>query len=280
MGLFNLFKKKKEDNDKTTTKIVTGRAINSSIEVSTKQAGINYSRPDYNPQTRKAYYDSGEMHRKVISDAFSNGESYCDPYTGAELLAKQKDAKLKYGSEWQSHSAEADHIDPLNKIVNRNANNPFLTTEDLKEIGNSEDNYQIISRRLNQGSTDVGKGGSTQSEWVNDKTRMDGLKKEIKSGESIESVKRRINEKGKAAERRNDRKARVRGLKNAVNTANDAGKSAALNASVTAATTSSIINVVSVINGEKDVDEALTDIAKDSGKAAVQGYVIDRKSVV
>lgn len=269
MGLFGIFDKK--NKDKTNTAV--GISISNSVRESSEQAAVKYSKPSYNPNTRKEYYDNGEMHKSVVNDAFANGKTYRDPYTGAELFAKQRDAKINYGPNWQSHSAEADHIDPLNNLVNRNKNNPFLTTDDLKEIGNSKDNYQVISRELNQSSKEIGKGGSTQSEWANDSTRMEGLEKRIESGESIESVKNRILKNGKEAEKRNDRRAFRKGIRNIGNTAHDAGKSAAKNSTITSLTISGIINTVDVIKGEKDCDEAITDLAKDGGKAAVFGYV-------
>lgn len=273
MGLLDLFVKKNKE-DKTAMNVASSISINDSVENSTAQATVKYSRPDYNPNTRKEYYDDGTMHKTVVEKAVSKTGACVDPNTGAELFAKQRDAKFKYGANWQSHAAEADHIDPLNKFVERNSDNPFLTTEDLKEIGNSEDNYQVISRKQNQSSSDVGKGGSSQYEWANDENRMRGLEKEIESGESIESVKKRIIETGKAAEKRNDRRAFFKGFKNAVNTAHEAGKSAATNAGVTALTISTITNVVDVINGDKGPEDAATDIAINGGKAAVTGYVM------
>lgn len=264
-----------EDNDKDSKiKAGTGAALNASIRQSTAEAAAKYTRPGYNPQTRKAFYDDPNAHQSAIDKAFAGGKTVRDPYTGAELVKKQRDAKMQFGQDWQNHAAEADHIDPLSQIAKRTKNNPFLTTDDVKEIGNSDDNFQILSRKSNQTSKNVGKGGSTQQEWADDSARMDGLSENIESGESIDSVRQRIKDTGKSAEKRNNQRAFKKGLKNAAKTAHEAGKSGAQNAGVTALTMSGIMNIVSVIKGEKSGEDAVADTVKEGGKAAVTGYVM------
>ncbi|MCR5705095.1 MAG: hypothetical protein K6G85_10800, partial [Eubacterium sp.] len=284
MGLFDFLKKDKEkstevalkrdEDDDSKSKIGAGIALDSSIRSSTAQANAKFSRPTYNPQTRKQFYDNGSAHKKAIDDAFASGKTVRDPYSGAELVKKQRDAKMQYGKDWQRHTAEADHIDPLSQIAKRTKKNPFLTPDDVREIGNSDDNFQVLSRKLNQGSKDVGKGGSTQQEWADDATRMEGLADNIESGETIGEVSKRIKDTGKAAEKRNNRRAFKKGVKNAVGTAHKAGKDGAQNAGVTALTMSGIMNVVSVIKGEKSGEDAIVDTVKDGGKAAVTGYAM------
>jgi hypothetical protein len=286
MGLFDFWRQDKsvstdiversdeEEDKESKTKIGAGIALDRSVRESAAQAKAKYARPDYNPQTRKAYYDDGSAHKNALDNAFSDGKTVRDPYSGAELVKKQSDAKQQFGEDWQNHAAEADHIDPLSQITKRTKKNPFLTTEDVKEIGNSEDNFQVLSRKLNQGSKEVGKGGSTQAEWADDTARMDGLSENIESGENIDVVSRRIKETGKAAEKRNNRRAFKRGFKNAAGTAHEAGRAGAQNAGVTALTMSGITNLVSVINGEKSGEDALADTIKDGGKAAVTGYAM------
>lgn len=285
MGLFDFLKKDKNvttevtikkdnDDDESKSKIGAGIAIDASVRNSAAQANAKYSRPAYNPQTRKQYYDNGTAKKDAIDKAFSSGETVEDPYSGAELLKKQRDAKVQYGENWQGHAAEADHIDPLSQVVKRTKKIPFLTTDDVKEIGNSEDNFQVISRKNNQTSKEVGKGGSTQQEWADDSTRMDGLANSLETNESIDDVTKRIKETGKAAEKRNNEKALKKGFKNAVGTVHDAGKAGAQNAGVTALTMSGVMNVVSVIKGEKSGEDAVVDTIKDGGKAAAAGYAM------
>lgn len=283
--MFGLFKKEKnistevavktdQEDDESKSRIGAGIALDASIRNSVEQANVKYSRPAYNPQTRKQYYDDGAAKKNAMDKAFSSDKTVKDPYSGAKLLKKQKDAKLQYGEKWQAHAAEADHIDPLNQIVKRTGKNPFLTTDDVKNIGNSEDNFQILSRKNNQNSKEIGKGGSTQQKWADDPTRMEGLANSMESDEPIEEVIKRIKETGKAAEKRNNRRAFKKGLKNAVGTAHEAGKDGAQNAGVTALTMSGIMNVVSVIRGEKSGEDAVADTIKDGGKAAVTGYAM------
>lgn len=285
MGIFDFFKRNKskttevsvrQDDDREDSRLIIGEgiAINSSIQKSSAQAAEKYARAGYNPQTRKTIYDDGAAHKAAIDRAFEGNNIVRDPYTGAELVGKQRDAKLLYGGDWQSHVAEADHIDPLSQIVKRTANNPFLTEDDIRTIGNADDNFQIMSRRLNQTNRDVGKGGSTQREWADSDTRMEGIAEISETGESASEISRRIRDTGKAAEKRNDGRFFKRSVKNAVGTAHDAGMAGAKNAGTTAATMSGIMNLVSVIKGEKSGEDAIADTVRDGGKAAVTGYAM------
>ncbi len=263
-----------DEDDEYKVTLGAGLAIDESVHSSSAKAAAKYTRAEYNPQTRRAIYDDGEAHRAALDRAFADGKTVRDPYTGAELVKKQKDAKLKFGEDWQNHAAEADHIDPLSQIAKRTSKNPFLTESDVKEIANADDNFQVISRKLNQTSKTAGKGGSTQQEWADDATRMDGVADSIESGESIDTVKERIKDTGKAAEKRNDKRAFKTGAKNAVGTAHEAGKAGSISAGVTAVTMSGIMNLVSVIKGEKSGEDAVADTIKDGGKAAVTGYAM------
>ena len=196
--------------DKTKQKIGFGITFDKATGQAIAETNKKFAKPDYNPQTRKKYYDDPSAHKRAMDKAFADGNPVRDPYTGAELVSKQRDAKSIYGENWQSHAAEADHKDPLSCFVDRNKKNPFTTTEDMKEIGNSEENYQVLSRKLNQGSKEIGKGGSTQSEWANDSKRMEGVGKNIESGDSLDEVKQKITNEGCIAEKNNDKKVAKR----------------------------------------------------------------------
>lgn len=287
--MFGLFKRKEKktdsekelvdyepikERDNGAAKIATGHVIDTSVRASSAQAKIKYTKPAYNPQSRREYYDDPKAHSAAIERAFSSGDTVRDPYTGAELVQKQRDAKIKFGTKWQDHAAEADHIDPLSQIAKRNEKNPFLTTDDIREIGNADDNFQVMSRKLNQTSKTTGKGGSTQQEWAEDSLRMEGVAEIIESGESIDTVSNQIKNTGKAAEKRNDKRVLRRSTKNAMSAAHEAGKAAAKNAGITTATMSGILNITAVIKGEKTVGEALADTVVDTGKAAVTGYAM------
>lgn len=211
------------------------------------------------------------MHQQVKETAFSGDNPVTDPYTGDNLVLRKQDAKAMYGDDWQNHLAEADHIDPLNKIANRTKDNPFLTSDDVKEIGNREDNFQVMSRRNNQGNSEVGKGGSSQEEWANDDNKMENIAERAQTDK--ETVQEKVRQKGEAAEKQTDTLARNQSIKNAAKTIHAAGTNAAINAGGTAATISAITNVVSVLKGEKDAKEAFLDTAKTGASAAAIGYV-------
>lgn len=268
--------KENKDNadDESKARLGAGIALDASVQQTSAQAKVKFTRPDYNQQTRKAYYDDGQAHKRAIENAFSSGKTVRDPYTGAELTAKQKDAKLKYGNNWQKHAAEADHIDPLSRFVKRNKNNKWVTTENIKDVANQDDNYQVMSRSANQNSKSMGKGGSTQFEWAKDEQRMEGMAEQAENGKTKKEIKKKIEQVGLAAEKRNDMRLKKAAIKNVVTTGHEAGIAGAQNAGITTLTMSGIMNLVSVIKGEKKCDEAIEDIAKDSGKAVATGYVM------
>lgn len=262
-----------DEEEQDNINIGVSYAANQSVQQSLNKAKIKYAKPDYNPKTRKQFYDDRSAHKKAMDNAFSKNETIKDPYTGDELYKSQKEAKAHFGINWQEHSAEADHIDPLHKFVERHDNDPFSTTENLREVGNDLDNFQVISRKLNQPSKEVGKGGSSQSEWADDQQRMKGLESQIKNGDSIENVSEKIRKTGEEAKKINDKKLFKKSVNNAIDTAHNAGVDAAKNSVISGFTISGIMNVVSVIQGEKEVDEAIADTLIVGGEAAVTGYV-------
>lgn len=265
---------KKEEDRKSKQCIGAGIKLDESVRGSTAKANQKFYKPDYNSQTRKQYYDDPGAHKRAMDKAFSNGDGVTDPYTGARLTKSQSEAKSLFGKNWQNNAGEADHIDPLSDFVNRHRNNSFISKEDLKDIGNQQDNFQVLSRKLNQGSKDVGKGGSTQEEWAADPERMKGVADNIQSGESAESVRGRIKEEGKAARKRNDKRVAQKSVENVASTAHDAGIKGAYNAGSMTLTMSGIMNIVAVIKGEKNSKEAIKDTIEESGKAALTGYGI------
>lgn len=62
-------------------------------------------------------------------------------------------------------------------------------------------------------------------------------------------------------------------IKNIAETGHAAGVSGAISGG-TALTISTITNLTNVISGKKDVDETLSNIAKDGTRAAASGYVM------
>lgn len=271
----------KEKKERNHTSAKTGASIqfNNSVSQSVVQTRKHYTKPDYNPQTRRDYYDDPSAHKRAIDQAFSKGGEVVDPYTKQELLPKQSDAKLKYGGDnWQEHAAEADHIEPISRLVERVKKDPllnaFTTTEDLQRVANRDGNVQVISRKNNQGSKEAGKGGSTQEEWANDAPKMDNLAARNEEGESSTEIKENISRTGEVAEKGNSEELIKSAIKNAATTAHEAGKAAAQQAGVTTLTMVGIMNIVDVINGKKDVDDAICETVEAGGKAALSGYLM------
>ena len=66
----------------------------------------------------------------------------------------------------------------------------------------------------------------------------------------------------------------MKSKKRILETGHNAGKDAAKNSGMTAITMSGIMNIVSVIKGEKDSEEALEETIKEGGEAAITGYLM------
>lgn len=265
--MFKLFRRKKKDKKDIQVLIGSEIAKNKVIQQSSKQMDAFFAKPEYNPHTRKTFYDNGTVHKSLKENAFSNNNTVKDPYSGLELVSTIQEAKKKYGNNWQEHLAEVDHIDPLNKLVNRAQKYSWVTSEDINTIGNSPENLQLISRRLNQTG---GKGGNSQTEWSQDLDKMNQISKH--AGDSVDSIAEKIRITGENAEKRNDYLLKQAGIKNATMCAHEIGKAAGFESSRTAAKISGIYNIVSCIKGEKTVSEALKDVGADSSKAFASGY--------
>lgn len=192
------------------------------------------------PSANKRFHESQFGDKKTVQG--SNGET---------LHRDHDAAKRKYGPKWQEHAAEADHIDPLKNIHERHAKNAFLTDEDIKEVANRQGNFQELSRREN--------GPSNK-----------GSKSEFQRGWETKDPKRMV--RGLKAQAETDVLLTQRAAKNAARVTHNAGKEVGMQAGAMTLATSGIDNIVAVIQGEKEVGEALADTAKDGGKAAAAGY--------
>ncbi len=264
-NFFGLFKKKKEKKDEDEiekhTRVSSGLAANNSINQETANLNTTFAKPRKYAGNRKLF-DSGSAKRDVKLEAFSSGKKVIDEYTGKELKLTIEEAKIKYGKNWQDHVAEGDHIHPLKRVVEENKNNPWVTQEDIKEIANSKENMQNISRTFNNAKRD-----RTNEEFVTDDKYL--AEKGIKLSEE---EKRKAIETGKRAEKFIKKEIRKRSVKNAISYGNNSGMEVAKNAAGTTATISSILNIAEVINGRKTVKEATKDVAIATTKAAATGY--------
>lgn len=115
---------------------------------------------DYNFDRNKVDNISKRKHFK--EDAFGDKKTYVDPYSGETLHKNTSAAVNKYGDEkYIKHTSDVDHITPLKKISERYADNPFLTQEDIKTLGNQNANYRLTSSKINRQ-----KGDKTNLQYI------------------------------------------------------------------------------------------------------------------
>ena len=219
----------------------------------------DYAKPK---KFQRDLYDDGPAHYKAKLRASKSG-TVKDPYTGAELEMRIQDAKMKYGSDSASHTQEADHIDTIKNIYNRAKNKAWVKNDDIKTAANRDDNYQVISRKINNA-----KRAKSNEQFFSDK---EGL--EAKGLEISEEARQEGIELGKKAERATNRQLRNDSIKNVAHESLKAGARGGLHVAATVACVSVVRNAVWVINGKKTVEEALKDIGKDSGLGFVSGFV-------
>lgn len=276
--MFGLLKKRKKENSRAVReteeesekdrqssyqKIAAGSVIVDSAQESVEQAARTFEKPTQYTGNRNLY-DDGIAKRNIKQRDFSSGSTVRDPYTNEQLELRKKDAKLKYGDDWQNHLAEADHITPLEQVFEIGKQEPFLSNDEIRKFANSDDNLETVSRKYNNA-----KRSRTNSEFVTDEEYL------RKTGVDLsEKGKQTAITRGEQAEKAIRKKMKKANAKNAIETGHNAGKDAAGIAGATVATMSGIMNIVAVIRGDKSPDEAVADFAFDTGKAAATGYVM------
>ncbi len=265
-----LFGKKKDEKDKelrTAENMTTGFSSTVVSQVAKEEAAKTFAKPQ-NYTGNRNLYDSGIAKRNVKQTSFNqaeqSGSQVLDPYTNQELRLRKIDAKTEFGTDWQNHLAEGDHITPIEEIHSQTKNKAWITNDDIKEIANSDDNLQTVSRKFNNA-----KRSRTNEEFVTDEEYL-----KSKGIELSEEGKQKAIEKGRESQKIIDRKVAKTSVKNALKTGHKAGLQGAANAGLMTATMSGVMNIVSVLKGEKSAEDALKDTAVDTGKAAATGYVL------
>lgn len=274
--MFGFFKKKEKEKSTAVSVEVknktpggngvvdaaTGIAITDAARAATDNANAVYAKPTQYTGNR-GLYDSGAAKNNVKVKAFASGGEVVDPYTGKSLELRKIDAKAKYGADWADHLAEGDHITPIEKVFDSNSGNPWLSNDDIRSIANSDENLETVSRKYNNA-----KRSRTNEEFVNDREYLEQTGVEL-----TEDGRERAIESGKRSKYALDKKSRQTTARNIVRTSHQAGVDSAINAGGTGATISGILNITAVVKGEKTVEEAIVDTAKDAGKSAALGYV-------
>lgn len=270
--MFGFKKKEKEfiENEKTlkdknngVAGIGAGFAATQTAQAATQQAAKTFAKPDTYTGNR-TLYDNGTAKVNAKKNLFANGEKVIDPYTGDTLVLTKKEAKMLYGDDWTRHLAESDHVKPLEKIYDDTKSNVWNTTDDIKNAANSKDNIRVASRRFNNP-----KRSRINKEYMEDEEYL-----KSKGVKVTEEGKQRAIADGELAEESINRQLKKSAIGNIVETGHEAGMLGAQNAGITALTVSGIMNVVSVIKGEKNGEEAIHDTINSSGKAAVTGYAM------
>ena len=256
-------KEKDREFEKTITTIGAGHAATESAIKSATEAKVRFSKPEQYTGNR-TLYDSGKAKLDAKNKLFNAGNIVKDPYTGDILVLTKQEARRLYGEDWSRHLAESDHVKPLEQIYKDTKNNVWNTTDDIKKAANSDDNIRVASRKFNNP-----KRSRTNEEYVSDETYLKSKDVKLTKSGREQAIK-----DGRLAEESINKQLRTSAMNNAIKTAHEAGLDGAQNAGVNTAAISGMLNVVSVIKGEKSVDEALIDVSKDTGKAVATGYVM------
>ncbi|MCT4634500.1 MAG: hypothetical protein N4A76_17445 [Firmicutes bacterium] len=173
-----------------------------------------------------------------------------DDYTGKTIHTTQKAAKGVSEANWVEKAAETDHIVSLGELHQKHKVNPFLTDDDLKNIGNDETNYALTNKRIN-----------TQKK---DKSFKEFLK--VDPDVDIKAVKKL----DKIAHRHIKKNVTSRTLKNvkdiSLSGAKDGIKEGALSIGIGAAN-----ELNKYISGEKDFDEVLKSVGMQTLKHGASG---------
>ena len=231
------------------------KAINGEIQ----NASAKFDKPVGYTGNRNMY-DSDKAKINAKNKAFGDKTTIKDPYTGGKITKTQKDSLEMYGNI--DYSAESDHIVPLEKIYDENADNPWLTSNDIKEVANSEENLVVTSRKFNNY-----KRSKTNKEVV-----KDSAERKEKNIYMTSTQKKRALRDEENAENYIDNETTKRAAKNLLSTTHEAGINTAKVAGVTAATMAGISNIVDCVKGKKKWDEALLDTAESTVRAGVIGY--------
>lgn len=282
LGFFsNLFGKKKQDSEDLTERKNRARSDNGAVDIASRaasnqatqtqvqKAAQTYAKPDQYTGNR-SLFDSGAAKRNAKMQAFANGQKPVDPYTVAELELTKKAAKAKYGADWTKHLAETDHAVSLEEIFDQTHNDPWLKTENIRNAANSEDNLTVTSRSFNNA-----KRSRTNKEFVENDEYLNRTGVEM-----TEEGKRLAIEDEEYARQSIGQQLGSDRIENVVRTGHNAGMAGAQYAGVTGLTMSGINNVAAILNGEKSAEEAIADTVAQSGKAAVDGYVMSSSLTV
>ena len=206
---------------------------------------------------RSAYADPVRM-AKNKADAFSNGKVVKDPYTGEILTSNQRDAVEQFGSDWQNHASETDHINSVDEMYQDHKDDIWLGRDDLKEIINSDKNFQQLSK-----SNNASKKNHSPKEYAGKLHRNGDISKRKSDRISRDAEKSRDDLEW-------DIKARK--AKNIAGAFHDAGCDAAVQSAGTTALNGVISCITAAAQGKKVTEKDLMQVAANTAKSATSSY--------
>lgn len=210
-------------------------------------------RADYSKDVRGKIDDVAKR-KKFKEQSFDGKKTIKDPYTDATLHMDRNAAKAKYGqNNTTKHTADVDHIIPAETVYEKTQNNPFLSTQDIKEIANQEGNYRLINSKTNRS-----KQSKSNIEYVIE--HKDTFTKQ----QQQEMIKDQI--KADFVVNKEITKKTIQG-------AHEVGMDAAKAGMKVGAGISAAQNVTRAINGEQTWEEAGINVAVDTAKAGAVSYV-------
>lgn len=256
MGFFKKKDTSKESSDTTIKKTTTGFAGTYTTASEKMRLAKLYDKSNLTSNSIRDPSAMNAYKRKV----FQQGAEIRDPLTNKKLYQTQDEAFMNHGNEWPYHAAETDHIESVNSILKKGKRHAFIKDDDLIEIANHDDNFQMLSKKTN-----VLKSDKSAEDFLSDLSEK-GIDISDESSESFLKNSKKVAV-------RNSQKLRHGAIKNAFTEGHKAGLAGAKNAGIAGATASGILNIAALLKGEKTAKEALKDTAIDSGKAAATGYV-------
>lgn len=262
---------KEENEQEKTSQIANGMVVGDQINQEVVRLNEDYAKPDKYTGNRKLY-DSGQAKANAKKELFAEGKAVKDPYTGEELLLRKQEAKLKYGDKWQEHLAESDHTVPIQKVHQAHKDDVWISNDDIKEITNSSDNIKVVSRKQNNA-----KRAKTNEEFYGDEGKEYRKSKGVKVSKK---GRQKAIEDGKKAEELIEKKIFHRKIKNVGTEFASSGWQGAKSAGTLTAAMSSMNNIVAVIKGEITPEDALKNVAKDTGKSAVTAFGVTGTTAV
>lgn len=257
----NFFKNKEkseeDEKDKDLVKATVGLKITDSIHDSTIEAGKTFAKSEV--YDRKLY--DSNYKETFKEEFFKSNKEVVDLYTEKELVINQKIAKANYGEEdWAKHSAETDHIVPLEEIYNSHKNDKWITDADIKDVANKDENYEVISKSINSS-----KGAKTNEEFVNSVDEKHAISDKNKEAAI---------ERGKKANNYIESSLNSKATKNIIKTGHTAGINSMSSAGTSTLAASGILNLISYTKGDISGKEAIKNTVNDTIKSGATGYAL------